>query len=273
MTLQTNPAFGRLLAGWTLMAAAWLMFAGAAQADNLQVAPDAPWWAHSGAAALLWLHIGGGSLGMLSGAAALAFRKGGRLHRAAGAVFFVSMFVTYLIGAGVAPFLEDGQRPNFVAGIMALYLLVTGWRAARQRETKAGIAEAAGLVIALAIAAAGAVFMQMGAASPTGTIDGSPPQAFVLFTAAGALAAAGEANVLLRQGISGTARTARHLWRMCFSLFIASGSFFLGQMQVLPEVLRDSAFPFVAALAPLGLMIFWLIRVRVGRARGRASAA
>lgn len=267
MTLQTKPDFGRLLAGWALMAAAWVMFAGAAQADNLQVAPDAPWWAHFGAAALLWLHIGGGTLGMVSGAAALTFRKGGRLHRAAGAVFFASMFVTYLIGAGVAPFLETGQRPNFVAGIMALYLLVTGWRAARQREAKAGVAEVAGLVIALAIAGTGAVFMQMGAASPTGTIDGSPPQAFVLFTVAGVLAAGGEANVLLRRGISGVARTARHLWRMCFSLFIASGSFFLGQMQVLPEVLRGSAFPFVAAFLPLGVMLFWLVRVRLGRRR------
>ncbi len=273
MTLQTKTALGRLFAGWALMAAAWTMFAGAAQADNLQVAPDAPWWAHFGAAALLWLHIGGGTLGMVSGAAALTFRKGGRLHRAAGAVFFISMFVTYLIGAGVAPFLEDGQRPNFVAGIMALYLLVTGWRAARHREKSAGIAEAAGLVIALAIAGTGAVFMQMGSASPTGTIDGSPPQAFILFTVAGVLAAAGEANVLLRRGISGVARTARHLWRMCFSLFIASGSFFLGQMQVLPETLRDSAFPFVAAFLPLGLMIFWLVRVRIGRPDGRTAAA
>jgi hypothetical protein len=273
MIRPTTPAFGRILAGWTMLAAAWLMFAGAAQADNLQVAPDAPWWAHFGAAALLWLHIGGGTLGMLSGAAALTFRKGGRLHRAAGAVFFVSMFVTYLIGAGVAPFLETGQRPNFVAGIMALYLLVTGWSAARHRKATAGAAEAAGLVIALAITGTGAMFMQMGAASPTGTIDGSPPQAFILFTVAGALAAVGEANVLVRRGISGVARTARHLWRMCFSLFIASGSFFLGQMQVLPEVLRDSAFPFVAAFLPLGVMIFWLVRVRVSRARGPAAAA
>ncbi|MFN7164428.1 MAG: hypothetical protein ACK4P2_06365, partial [Hyphomonas sp.] len=230
MTDPSSPDLRRLAGGWAILLGAWLMFAGAAQAASLQAGPDDPWWAHAGAAALLWLHIGGGTVGMLSGAAALAFRKGARLHRAAGAVFFVSMGVTYLIGAGVAPFLEEGQRPNFVAGIMALYLLVTGWRTARQRETKAGIAEAAGLVIALAIAGTGAVFMQMGAASPTGTIDGSPPQAFILFTVAGVLAAGGELNVLLRRGISGTARIVRHLWRMCLSLFIASGSFFLGQM-------------------------------------------
>jgi len=209
---------------------------------------------------------------MISGAAAPSIRKGARLHRLAGGVFVASMFVTYLIGAGVAPFLEEGQRPNFVAGIMALYLLVTGWRTARQRERRAGIAEAAGLVIALAIAGTGAVFMQMGAASPAGTIDGSPPQAFVQFTVAGVAAAAGQLNVLLRRGISDAARIARHLWRMCFSLFLASGSFFLGQMQVLPDGLRHTAFPFVAAFAPLQGMLFWLVWVRTGWRRRRTAA-
>jgi hypothetical protein len=273
MTASTSPDFRRLAGGWAVLLGASILFAGAAQAANLEAGPDDPWWAHFGAAALLWLHIGGGTLGMLSGAAALAFRKGARLHRMAGKVFFASMFVTYLIGAGVAPFLEEGQRPNFVAGIMALYLLVTGWRTARQRETKGGIAEGVGLVIALAVAGTGAVFMQMGAASSAGTIDGSPPQAFILFTVAGLLAAGGELNVLLRRGITGTARIARHLWRMCFSLFIASGSFFLGQMQVLPESLRNSAFPFAAAFAPLLVMLFWLVWVRTGWRRRQKVAA
>ncbi len=273
MTDTPGPGIRPFAGGCAILLAAWLMLAGAALAANLEAGPEDPWWAHFGAAALLWLHIGGGTLGMISGAAALAFKKGGRLHRAAGAVFFVSMFVAYLIGAGVAPFLEEGQRPNFVAGIMALYLLVTGWRTARQRDTKAGIAELAGLGIALAIAGTGAVFMQMGAASPTGTIDGSPPQAFILFTVAGVLAAGGELNVLLRRGISGTARIVRHLWRMCFSLFIASGSFFLGQMQVLPDALRNSAFPFAAAFAPLLVMLFWLVWVRTGWRRRRTAAA
>ena len=273
MTSTPSLDVRRLAGGWAVLLGAWLMFAGAAQAANLEAGPGDPWWAHVGAAALLWLHIGGGTLGMISGAAALTFRKGARLHRLAGTVFFAAMFVTYLIGAGVAPFLEAGQRPNFVAGIMALYLLVTGWRTARLREVKAGIAEVAGLAIALAIAGTGAVFMQMGAASHTGTIDGSPPQAFILFTVAGVLAAGGELNVLLRRGISGTARIARHLWRMCFSLFIASGSFFLGQMQVLPDVLRNSAFPFVAAFAPLLVMLFWLVWVRTGWRRRKSAAA
>jgi hypothetical protein len=257
-----------------LIAAGLVFFAGVAQAKNLEAAPGAPAWAHFGAAALLYLHIGGGTLGMLSGVASLSTRKGARLHRMAGAVFFVSMFITYLIGAGVAPFLDEGQRPNFIAGVMALYLLISGLLAVRRRDKSAGALEIAGLVIAVAIAIAGVVFMRMGAESPTGTVDGSPPQAFILFAFAGTAAALGEINVLLRRGVVGVARVARHLWRMCFSLFIASGSFFLGQMQFQPEWFRESAAPYVLALAPLPVMVFWLVWVRfAGRFRRPARAA
>jgi uncharacterized membrane protein len=243
-------------------------------ANNLEAPPGAPLWMHLAASALLYAHIVGGAVGMLSGVTALAARKGGQLHRPAGKVFFAAMLMTYAIGAGVAPFLDTGQRPNFVAGIMALYLLVSGWLAARRGETKAGAPEAVGLVIALAITAAGITFMRMGAASPSGTIDGSPPQAFFLFTIAGAFAAAGELHALVRRQLSRTARIARHLWRMCFSLFIASGSFFLGQQQVFPEALQDSVLLYGVALSPLPVMLFWLGKVRVDAwRRGRRVAA
>jgi hypothetical protein len=267
-----GDAMTRHAFSWALIAAAGVFFAGAAYADNLEAAPGAPAWAHFGAAALLYLHIGGGTVGMISGVAALSTRKGGRLHRTAGAVFFVSMLIAYAIGAGVAPFLDEGQRPNFIAGVMALYLLVSGVLAVRRREKSAGLLEFAGLVIAVVIAGAGLVLMRMGAESPTGTVDGSPPQAFILFVFAGTVAALGEINVIVRRGVTGAARVGRHLWRMCFSLFIASGSFFLGQMQVQPEWFRESPLPYVLALAPLPVMVFWLIWVRfAGRFRRAAT--
>jgi uncharacterized membrane protein len=40
---------------------------------------------------LLAFHVGAGTVGVLSGALALAFRKGSRLHRSTGLVFAVSM--------------------------------------------------------------------------------------------------------------------------------------------------------------------------------------
>jgi hypothetical protein len=63
----------------------------------------------------------------------------------------------------------------------------------------------------------------------------------------------------------------RHLWRMCFGFFIATGSFFLGQQQVFPAWLRGSIVLFIPALLPLVLLIFWLFRVRFTNAYKRMS--
>lgn len=263
----------RTPASFILVAITAALLPSVALANNLEAGPGDPAWMHLGANALLWAHIAGGAIGMVTGVVALASRKGQRVHRAAGSVFFLAMFMAYAIGAGVAPFLDTGQRPNFVAGILALYLLVSGAMAARRRNVKAGAPEVIGLIITLSITAAGVIFMRMGAASPSGTVDGSPPQAFFLFTIAGAFAAAGELHVLLRRQLSNTARIARHLWRMCFSLFIASGSFFLGQQQVFPEALRDSVLLYAVALSPLPVMLFWLGKVRFDDWRRQRRAA
>ena len=79
------------------------------------------------------------------------------------------------------------------------------------------------------------------------------------------LAGIGDLRMLLR-GISAKRRIARHLWRMCFGWFMATGSFFLGQQQVFPARLRGSPALLVPALLPVALLIFWLIRVRFTKA-------
>ncbi len=242
--------------------------AGAAHAVTLEVADDAPGWAHVGAALLLYLHIGGGAIGLATGTIALTARKGGALHRAAGRGFVGAMFVAYLIGALVAPFLQEGQRPNFVAGVLALYLLVTGVLAARNRsapQTNRG--RWVGLAVSLAIATLGAAFMWMGMSDPEGTVDGSPPQAFVLFIVAGTIAALGEVNAIRRRQLPPSSRVTRHLWRMCFSFFIASGSLFLGQPQVFPDSFNASPLPLLLAFLPLAVLVLWLLRVRLGYLR------
>ena len=73
------------------------------------------------------------------------------------------------------------------------------------------------------------------------------------------VAAAGDVRMLARGGVFGGQRVARHLWRMCFGLFIATGSF-LGQKRVFP-LLGGPKIMFLAGI-PLLLMIFWLARVR-----------
>ena len=50
---------------------------------------------------------------------------------------------------------------------------------------------------------------------------------------------------------------------MCFGLFVATGSFFLGQMQFIPEPVRIVPLLLVLAFAPILFLGYWMWRVRV----------
>jgi hypothetical protein len=76
------------------------------------------------------------------------------------------------------------------------------------------------------------------------------------------LAAIGDVRLLMRGGISGAGRIARHLWRMCFALFIAAASIFLARQQLFPALLRKTGALVFLSVLPLVLMVFWLLRVR-----------
>ena len=87
----------------------------------LQVAAGSPWWLFAAANLILFLHIAGGTLGIISGSVALLSRKGGRMHRLAGTVFLVSMLTMATIGAAASPFLpvlcqekESAKRRNLL---------------------------------------------------------------------------------------------------------------------------------------------------------------
>ena len=232
---------------------------------TLHVPDGSPWWLKLAADALLFLHISGGAVGLLSGAAALMARKGGRTHRIAGVAFVVSMTIMASIGAAVSPFLPIPQRANVVAGLLTLYLVVSAWSAVRQKQVVPSRLNVAGLVVALTTMATGTLWAVQASYSATGTLDGSPPQAFYVFILMGTFGAVGDLKLLWNGRISGAPRLHRHLWRMCAALFIASGSFFLGQQRVMPVWMRGSPWLFVPTFAPLVLMVYWLIRIRMSK--------
>jgi hypothetical protein len=220
----------------------------------------------------LIVHIAAGSIAILSGAAALSARKGERLHRMAGTVFFVSMLTMSALGAVMAATIPS--RISVIAGALAFYLVATGWAAVKRRENSIGIFEKSAFAAALAIAAGGAALGVFSAISPTGRLDGLPPGPAYGFAFVAALAAVMDLKVIRQGGISGAPRIARHLWRMCTALLIAAFSFFLGQQKVMPAFLRGSPVLFLPEIAVLGAMVFWLIRVRAaGRLRRKAPAS
>lgn len=232
----------------------------------LTAPPGSPLWMSVGADLLLLAHITGGGTALVAGAVALAAPKGETLHRISGTVFFLSMLMMAAVGAGVAPFLSDGQRANTVAGVMTFYLVLTAWTTV-QRQSGVDRLAIAGFAVALGTVTAGLLFAMQAAASPTGTLDDSPPQAFYIFMIIGGFAALGDLKVILQRSITGNARIARHIWRMCTAYLIAAGSFFLGQQQVLPAYIRGSIWQFLPIIVPLLLMIYWLVRVRFVRSR------
>jgi uncharacterized membrane protein len=235
----------------------------------LHVSPNAPVLVRDAASLILMLHIGGGATALASGAAAMILRKGARWHRLAGTLFVMSMLVMAGIGAAVAMALP--QRTSVISGVFTLYLVTTGWMTVRRRAGSVGDFELAAAFVALTVSLAEALFGFQALRGGRGLIDGVPPAADFAFATIAALAAIWDFGVIIDGGLFGPRRLARHLWRMGLALFIGTTSLFLGQSQVFPAALRDSPLLIVPPLAVLGLMIFWIARVRLSRPPIRPS--
>jgi uncharacterized membrane protein len=239
----------------------------------LHLAPDTPLLIRALAGAALVTHIGGASLGIASGFVALVAAKGRRLHRVAGNVFFASMLAMSGVAAVVAPMLPD--RVSGLMGAFTFYLTLTAWTVVRRPAASIGRVERGAGFAALAIAAVALTLGVLGAQNPKGLLDGQPSQLGFMLALIATAAALADFSVVRRAGLLGPPRTARHLWRMCASLFIATGSA-VAQPRVVAliphEISRSGLALFSPALAVLALMVFWLIWVRIPKRRRRVPA-
>jgi hypothetical protein len=213
---------------------------------------------------ILLLHISAGTTGVFSGFVAVFSRKGSRGHRITGNVFFIAMLALGATGAYMA--LLKSQVTNVLAGLLTCYMVATAWMTARRREGEPGIFDQVALLSVLAVAVSELTFGLEALFSPTGTKFGYPALLYFIFGSVALLAATGDIRMLLRRGISGAQRTARHLWRMCFALFVAAGSIFLARPHLFPAVLRKTGVLLLLSFLPLILMVFWLIRIRIAKA-------
>lgn len=209
---------------------------------------------------ILVFHICSGALGLLSGVAAISFRKGSHRHRVAGNVFVVAMLSLGASGAYLG--FTKHQMLNGLQGVITFYLVATAWLTARRGDVEAGIFDWGALVVPLAVGGGLAIYGFEAANSPTGSKEGYPAAAYFIFGSVALLFAAGDVRMLARGGVSGAQRIARHLSRMCYALFTASASFFLGRQQIFPVFLRKTGALFLLSFLPLVLLIFWLVRVR-----------
>jgi hypothetical protein len=220
---------------------------------------------------ILLLHIVAGTLGMLSGFVAVFLRKGSRQHGLAGNVFVIAMLC--LSSSGVFLAIMKHQPGNILGGALTFYLVATAWITARRRNGEPGIFDWGAFMFVLGLAVVEVTLGSEAAMSPTGMKYDYPPGPYFFLGSVAVLAATGDVRMLVRRGISGSHRIARHLWRMCFALFIAAGSIFLARQQLFPELLRRTGVLLFLSFLPLILMIFWMARIRFANAYKRISAA
>jgi uncharacterized membrane protein len=211
------------------------------------------------------IHITAGILAMLLGVVAIAVRKGSLRHAQAGTLFAAAMIVLGLTAAILEPY-RTPKPGSPITGLFVCYFVATSWVAARRRDGTTGKFEMAACGVALGTSA---LMVWAALTGRSSTPVGNGP----VFILAGLCLVAGllDLRVVLRKHLTAGERIRRHLWRMCFAFFIATGSFFLGQQKVMPVAVRGSPILFVLAFAPFAVMAFWLVRLRFAKAIGRLN--
>lgn len=200
--------------------------------------------------ALLPVHIIAGLIGIASGFIALYTLKGAKLHRKSGMVFVYAMLVVAITGTVMGTLMSE--MAAIVPGVLTVYLVITALLTVRRSTPKFSLLDLGATVLALAL---GIVSIIYGFVA-----EGQPTALYLIFGVVALLAALGDIRMFVR-GIQGARRLTRHLWRMCLALFIATGSFFLGQADEFPEPLRNFALLPIPVLLVLLTMFYWQARV------------
>ncbi|HVG07066.1 MAG TPA: DinB family protein [Thermoanaerobaculia bacterium] len=211
----------------------------------------------------LVVHIVAGGLGLIFGFAALYAAKGARLHRKSGMLFVYSMVTMAVTGAVIAAL--RSVETSVIAGLLTAYLVVTALTTVRPSTSGSRRLDLGAMLMALALGLASVTLGYEARAIGSGKNDGVPPVMFFIFGAVALLASVGDLRWMRSSGLQGAPRLVRHLWRMCFALWIASSSFFLGQADEFPKALRIPGLLAIPAFLPLLVMFYWLWRVRTRR--------
>jgi hypothetical protein len=159
---------------------------------------------------------------------------------------------------GVAP------AVNIPAGALSAYLVITALTTVRPLAASARWLDPALMLVALTVGLTSLTFAFQAVANG-GMRNGMPAFPFFLFGIVGLVAGVSDVRLLRSGALQGASRLARHLWRMCFALFVAALSFFIGQAKVIPKPIRIYPLLALPVLAVLVTMFYWLWRIRIRR--------
>lgn len=208
---------------------------------------------------LMLFHVVTGTLAVLSGALALFSVKGSRPHRSAGTVFVLTMLA--MASAGTVIALQMPLLIAAMAGVFTCYLVLSGWATVNQHRSGVRWINRLQPVAAFAIAATGFYFGWQASLQTDGLYQGYQAPSYYFFAILALLGGLFDIEFALRTTLSAGRRLARHLWRMCMGLFLATGSLFTGPgAQAFPQSWQGSAWLSLPENTVLVIMLLYLIQ-------------
>ena len=202
---------------------------------------------------ILLVHILGGAVSLLAGTLALIFRKGRKNHINAGTVFVFAMLLMALPGGVVA--LQIGKPFDALSSVLVCYLVLSAMFAFKPGAYRLP------LMAFGCITMAGYLGVELYALATGIRATDAPSGAGYVFATILALAVFGDfkhrGEVKDRRGF-----TVRHMWRMCFALFMSTASFFGARPHLFPEWMAAYGVLLLLTFAPVVVMIYWRWKLR-----------
>jgi hypothetical protein len=217
-----------------------------------------------GYTALLIIHVTAATIALFSGFSALYLRKGSPRHRATGNVFFGSMLV--MAASAVCLALKKSEMIDVVVGGFTFYLVATGWLTVKREAGYVGPAQTILLFVGAAIAL---LAFQLGWSATHGAAgkgDETVAIAYFVTCSLVSFSIALDVSVLVRGGLYGSHRIARHIWRLCSALLFTTTAFFTPTRFSLPSIMTNTHLNYIPIIYVVSVSMFWLFRSLFGGA-------
>lgn len=206
---------------------------------------------------LLFLHIGLGTLGLVSGLILLAIKKGHQTHRRLGRLFSGSM-----LSCGCLALIMSAMHPNLflaLVGLFTLYMVGMGHRYARRKNASATLLDHG---IALSIFITGSVLVLL--ALQTLVRGNQMGWVLAAFGGLGLMYAVQDWKALRQHHLPNAKRIQLHLQHMLGSLIAFISAFLVVNYRWFPEELPAPILWLFPTFVLTPIIVFWSRRVERG---------
>ncbi|MBB3060561.1 hypothetical protein [Microbulbifer rhizosphaerae] len=208
---------------------------------------------------VLIIHIVTGAIAVIAGFIGLLVKKGSLLHKRLGKGFVVAMLI--MAGSGAIIAIVKPMAISTIAAAFTAYLVITSLWIVQNKSKQLSGRHYITPVVSAAIALAGGYCAFLAAGDEYGVMDGFGAEPYLFFAVLALICCILDIRLLASKGLTATHRLARHLWRMCFALFIAIGSFIERGAKILPESIQQSLWLELLDKLVLLVVLFWFIKL------------